>query len=177
LSDQLDRFDQILDGLADGLNEAIADAAKEGTKLAVHSAIVEILTNPELRAAIQGVGPAPAISPSRSPRSAWDRVKAMLRSARAAVAVMTRATRTVVGNKLRTAKLVLVGAGRLFVGGWRVKGAVLATAVFGVAVGIAGYYAAPHANMVLSAAAGAFVAVAVRTALWVRSTLRFFLPA
>jgi hypothetical protein len=176
LSDQLDRFDQILDGLADGLNEAIADAAKEGTKLAVQSAIVEILSNPELRAAIQGVGPAPATSPSMSPRSAWARVKDILRSARMAVAAITSATRTVVGNKLRAAKSVLVGAGRLLVSGWRVKGAVLATAVVGVAVGIAGYYAAPHASMVLSAAAGAFVAVAVRTALWVRKTLWFFLP-
>jgi hypothetical protein len=145
--------------------------------LAVQSAIVEIVTNPELRAAIQSVGPAPATSPSRSPRSAWARVKDILHSARAAVAAIARATRTAAGNKLRTAKSVLVGAGRLLVSGWQVKGAVLATAVVGVAFGVGGFYVAPHASMIFSAAAGAFVALSVRTAVWVRNTLRIFLPA
>jgi hypothetical protein len=46
-----------------------------------------------------------------------------------------------------------------------------------VAVGIGGYYATPHVDAVLSAAAGAFVAVAVRTAVWVRTALRPFLMA
>jgi hypothetical protein len=31
LSDQLDRLDSILDGLGDGLNGAVADAAREGS--------------------------------------------------------------------------------------------------------------------------------------------------
>ena len=49
LADQLDRLDAILDCLAGGLNEAVADAAREGTRLAVKDAIIEILTNPDLR--------------------------------------------------------------------------------------------------------------------------------
>jgi hypothetical protein len=177
LSDQLDRFDQLLDGLAEGLNEAIADAAREGTRQAVQQAILEILTNPELRAAISGVGPVPTPSPVASPRSVWARVKALWHAARAAVATLARTTRTAIGNKIRTARSVLVGAGRMLVAGWRVKQAVLATAVLGVAVGVGGYYLAPHANMVLSGAAGAFVALTVRVAVWVRTTLRIFLPA
>ena len=47
LSDQLDRLDGIIDALAEGLNGAVADAAREGTRLAVKDAIVEIMTNPE----------------------------------------------------------------------------------------------------------------------------------
>lgn len=52
LSEQLDRLDGIIDALADGLNKAVADAAREGTRLAVKDAILEILSNPELRALI-----------------------------------------------------------------------------------------------------------------------------
>ena len=67
LADQLDRLDGIIDALADGLNQAVIDAAREGTRLAVKDAIVEIMTNPELRALL-----APARRSSRpcpSPRS------------------------------------------------------------------------------------------------------------
>ena len=52
LSEQLDRLDGIIDVLAEGLNKAVADAAREGTRLAVKDAILEILTNPELRSLI-----------------------------------------------------------------------------------------------------------------------------
>src|SRR4051812_19026608 len=49
LSDQLDRLDAILDALAEGLPGAVADACREGARQAVKDAVVEILTNPELR--------------------------------------------------------------------------------------------------------------------------------
>ena len=181
LSDQLDRFDEILDGLADGLNEAMADAAREGTRLAVKDAIVEILTNPDLKAAVQWIGaatpPVTAPIPSTSPRSVWDKVKAIIRRARAAVTAAVRKTRTFVTNKVRATTRVVVGAGRITVSAWRVKRAVVATAVIGVALGAGAYYSAPHAGAVLSAAAGAVVAVAVRIAFWVRTALRTILPA
>jgi hypothetical protein len=54
LSDELDRLDGILDGLADGFQDAITDAVREGSRLAVKDAIIEILSNPELKATIQG---------------------------------------------------------------------------------------------------------------------------
>jgi hypothetical protein len=57
LASQLDRLDSILDGLAENLNEAVAMAAAGGVKdvvsaavqEAVHAALVEILTNAEVR--------------------------------------------------------------------------------------------------------------------------------
>ena len=49
LCDQLDRLDTILDGLGDALNDSIADAVRTGTLLAVKEAIIEILTDPNLR--------------------------------------------------------------------------------------------------------------------------------
>jgi hypothetical protein len=57
LASQLDRLDTILDGLADNLNEAVALAAADSLKEvvnvavqeAVHAALVEVLSNAELR--------------------------------------------------------------------------------------------------------------------------------
>jgi hypothetical protein len=178
LSDQLDRFDQILDGLAEGLNGAMADAAREGTRLAVKDAIVEILTNPDLRAAIQGTGPMPVpAEPTlpRAPTSAWAKVRDLLRRARATLAGAVRAARSFVMRKVSIAAAVAVGASRFTLAAWRVKMSVLVTGVAGVAVGIGGYYAAPHIGAVLSAAAGACAAVVVHTAVRVRTALRPFL--
>ena len=83
LSDQLDRLDAqmsrqdtILDALSEGLNGAVADAAREGTRLAIKDAIVEILTNPDLRTAMHGATtPAPDARPSF-----WQRLKATVRA-------------------------------------------------------------------------------------------------
>src|SRR5271157_422231 len=57
LADQIDRLDQILDGLADGLNEAVADAVKQAVAVAVQEAVrgilTEVLTNPDLLAKLR----------------------------------------------------------------------------------------------------------------------------
>ena len=53
LSDQLDRFDTMLDGLSQALNESIADAVRDGTRLALKDAVIEILTDPALRAKLR----------------------------------------------------------------------------------------------------------------------------
>jgi hypothetical protein len=46
LSDQIDRLDVLVDGLADELPKAVADATREGTRLAVGDVLKEILTDP-----------------------------------------------------------------------------------------------------------------------------------
>jgi hypothetical protein len=106
LADQLDRLDGIIDALAEGLNGAVADAAREGTRLAVKDAIVEIMTNPELRALLApAVAPAPptpaappaAVPPTPAKPGLWSRIKARVSAARAAVArTLTRAKEAVV---------------------------------------------------------------------------------
>jgi hypothetical protein len=56
LADQIDRLDQILDGLAEGLDEAVAAAVQEAVgaavtetvTAAVQAAVIEVLTNPDL---------------------------------------------------------------------------------------------------------------------------------
>jgi hypothetical protein len=60
LAEQIDRLDGILDGLADALNEAVAGAVKEAVGLAVKEAVqavlTEVLANPQLQ---QRLRPAP----------------------------------------------------------------------------------------------------------------------
>src|SRR5262245_10672153 len=58
LASQLDRLDQILDCLSDGLNEAVATAVKEAVAMAVEQAVrtalSEVLTNPEVLVLLRG---------------------------------------------------------------------------------------------------------------------------
>jgi hypothetical protein len=134
LSEQLDRLDGIIDALADGLNQAVADAAREGTRLAVKDAIIEIMSNPELRAMLAPqspppAAPAPAAMPEARKPGLWSRIKAKVAAARAAVAgAVTRAKeamirRTVIagdavvalgratGESLPVRRIALVGLG------------------------------------------------------------------
>jgi len=99
LSDQLDRLDTIIDALADGLPGAVTDAVRDGARLAVKDAIIEILSNPELRALLVPVAPAatlpmpiPAAPVATPPRPAepkrpslWSRLKSKARAAAAAI--------------------------------------------------------------------------------------------
>ncbi|HEY2910804.1 MAG TPA: hypothetical protein VGI99_11185 [Gemmataceae bacterium] len=127
LSEQLDRLDSIIDSLADGLPAAVAEAAREGTRAAVKDAIVEIVTNPELRALIQSFTPAtpatvsvPMAAASEPMPTAWQRLKARLAAAKNAVSSRCTAVRNAVTNTtrvlslmmpLRRIALVAVGAG------------------------------------------------------------------
>ncbi len=64
LGDQLDRLDSILDVLADALPAAVADACKEGAKQAMKEVVLELLTNPDVRAMLAGSVSAPPTTPT-----------------------------------------------------------------------------------------------------------------
>jgi hypothetical protein len=76
LASQLDRLDTILDGLVDNLNEAVATAAADSMKEivnvavqeAVHAALVEVLSNAEVRKRLAPDGQPTTI---RLVRSCW----------------------------------------------------------------------------------------------------------
>src|SRR3954466_12236127 len=78
LSDELDRLDNIIEGLANGLPEAVAEACKEGARQAIRDALIEVLTNPELRGLLAKVSVAPTntSTPASSKPSLWSRIKA-----------------------------------------------------------------------------------------------------
>lgn len=65
LADQIDRLDTIIDCLADNLNQAVADAAKEGSRTAVKEILLEVLTDPTVLDLIRGsVVVSPPVAPS-----------------------------------------------------------------------------------------------------------------
>jgi hypothetical protein len=66
---QIDRLDSILDGLAEALHESVADAVKgviaHSVREAVHAAVTEVLSSPDLlRAALEKHAPPVAENPA-----------------------------------------------------------------------------------------------------------------
>ncbi len=61
LSDQLDRLDGIIDLLATNLNEAVAEACRDGVRQAVQEALAEVFASPDLHARL--APPAPPARP------------------------------------------------------------------------------------------------------------------
>lgn len=176
LADQLDRLDAIIDVLSEGLNGAVAIAAREGTRLAVKDAIIEIMTNPELRAllapvqeltsvpAAPTVASAPA-SPAPAIPSLWTRMKA--KAAAIWVAVIRTAmkaktavsdTCTAVADTCQAARETVASIGEVL----PVK-RVLWTAVgFGLAVGLVCLLMPQTAAAAVSAVSVAVNAIAVQ---------------
>jgi hypothetical protein len=117
LADQLDRFDAILDLMAEGLPAAVADACREGTRLAVKEAAVQLLTDPELRAMLASHVPAPVpatpdIPPEPKKPSIWSRLKAKFAAAKSATVALAAKVKAAVAAKLAalTTAVAAIGA-------------------------------------------------------------------
>ena len=165
LSEELDRLDSIIDALAEGLPEAVAAAAREGTRAAVKDAILEIVSNPELRALLQNSAtvapPAPAPSePVATGPSLWTRIKLKLAAAKAAVV-----------ERVRIAKTFVVHVARAFAAVVPVKQIAIIT---GVAVlgGVAIHAAPVGFSAAIAVAAGAVGAGLLQLSNWLRRTSR-----
>lgn len=127
LADQLDRLDEIIDALGEGLPAAVTDAVREGARLAVKDAIIEIFTNPELRsllvpATLAAPQPMPGALPETPPvppepkrPSLWSRIKAKVGAAKAAVVGAVFGVKDTVVGRCRTARAAINAVG--FAGG------------------------------------------------------------
>jgi hypothetical protein len=187
LAEQIDRLDQILDGLADGLNEAVAMAVKEAVAVAVketaHAVLTEVLTNPAILGKLHGAA-APGVQPVKeTPKpglradlarlGGW--IATQVRSAcQAGSALLDRAGQACVKlcAKVRRGCACSWGC----VEAVRHVRVQLLTAVgVGVAAGMAAYLAGPWLAASVSAA-GVFAAtLAAHTGLWLRRKLPRFL--
>jgi hypothetical protein len=109
LASQLDRLDTIIDGLADNLHEAVAMATTEAVKevvtvavqQAVHSALVEVLTNSDVRKRLAGnVQPSVPLMVRlvAKVRSCWSWLKSTMKGACSKVVAMANAA----GAKVKT---------------------------------------------------------------------------
>ena len=168
LSDQLDRLDEIIEALSVRLTETVADATREGTRLAVRDVILELMTNADLRAMIPGMAVAPPAAPPAAPAferpepaapraGIWRRVKARFAAAKAAAAERCTAAATTVTATARTLAAVMPLRTILLVG-----------AGVGLLVGVVSYVCPHGLSAVLSAVGGAVTAVAAQVGHWVR---------
>jgi hypothetical protein len=168
LSEQIDRLDTLLDGLSEGLNEAVTDAVREGTRLALKDAIVEIMTDPALRAKLHE-----ATAPKLEKKPGfWARFKARLaatgRLLRGALGALVRgvtsASATATGAFCAVASIPIRWLG-LIASAKDVLGIGACAGFIFAAVALA----APHeVAAVLSGISGAIAAMSLRTAHWMR---------
>ena len=185
LADQLDRLDGIIDALADGLNQAVIDAAREGTRLAVKDAIVEILTNPELRALLAPARPEPApapatppatppVTPERKKPGLWGRLKAKAAAARDAVTAAAAKAKSAVAAKCKAVRDAETAAGTAAGESLPLGRIVVRAAVIGLAVGVVCLVMPQTAAAAVSAAGAAATTVAVQTGSWLKRAARRF---
>ena len=166
LSEQLDRLDSIIDGLVEGLPEAVAAASREGTRLAVKDAILEVMTNPELRAMFQHPLASAAVPGGDGiPKpSLWSRIKANVAAAKTAVVERIQTIKTAAGRTFRQIAVLPI------------TGLVVATVAVGLAAVAAAYLAPAIGVSSLVASLGGAVAVAAAQAgAWLRRSARTLL--
>ncbi|MFM8272456.1 MAG: hypothetical protein ACKODX_09010 [Gemmata sp.] len=183
LADQLDRLDGIIDALADGLNQAVIDAAREGTRLSVKDAIVEIMTNPELRALLAPVGPEPTpvpvtppepVTPGPKKPGPWTRLKAKVAAAQDAVTGAATRAKEAVSARYKAASDTVVAVGTAAGEALPLGRIVVRAAVAGLVVGVVCLVMPQTAAAAVSAVSVAATTVAVQTGSWLKRVARRF---
>ena len=168
LSDQLDRFDTLLDGLAEGLNDAIADAVRDGTRLALKDAVIEIMTDPTLRARLQEATapPPPPLVPAKT--STWSRLRNFVATAVSAVAK----TGAAVVRKAVTAAGAITSAIRnplRLVHAIRgLKDLLIIGAGAGIAIAAVSFVAPHTVSALLSGLSGGVAVMSIKASRWTR---------
>jgi hypothetical protein len=169
LSEQIDRLDKILDGLAQALNGAVAHAVTQAVSLAVketvQTVLTEVLSNPDIRAQLQGSAVAPANTPVACLPPARSIVnwvgKTATRFARwcsARLCALAQVCR-------RTVEQIRRGATDLGTRLWGLRSfmfPVAAALVLGVATGVAAYCAGPWLAGVVGGVGGLGLRLALR---------------
>ncbi len=167
LADQLDRLDRIIDALAEALPEAVSDAARDGTRAAVKDAILEILTNPELRALVQGaalpIAPPPVAAPRVTTPGPWTRLKARIAAMRAAVTARCHAAWSTIIATVQLLQTVVP-----------LKKVLLVGTTVGVAVAMLGYCCPHEITAALGGIGGACTAMAAQLGWCLRIPARRF---
>ena len=184
LADQLDRLDGIIDALADGLNQAVIDAAREGTRLAVKDAIVEIMTNPELRALLAPARPEPTPAPAAPPPEAvtpepkapglWARLKAKVAAARDALTGAATKAKEAVATRYQAASDTVAAVGTAAGEALPLRRVLWVGLGAGLLVGLACLVVPHAAAAAVSAVSVAATTVAVQTGTWLKKAARRF---
>lgn len=184
LASQLDRLDNILDGLDQALQGAITDAVKEAVSTAVSEAVratlVEIVSNPDVITLLRGVVPAATEKTEQEAQpveqkktilgrardfvsGAWNRSLSKVRDIGSSIAKRVRKVRDDAIATYTAAKTILP-AGR-----------IVRTALgVGVVVGVACLIVPQTVSAAVSAVTAATTAVAIQMASWMKRAHRSF---
>ena len=178
LAGQLDRLDTILDGLADGLNEAVTLTVKEAVVVAVNAAVRELLASAELQRRLRAE---PARKPGLVRRAAsvlcrgvvnvakdwWAGASALVGQCREkATQAMAafREGRSVVMDRVRGSMTAF--ARRVWLGWFgamdlvrRFRKPLLVALASGTAIGVLCYLAGPTVSSLVNGLAGFFAAL------------------
>jgi hypothetical protein len=185
LSDQLDRLDSLVDALVAGLPEAVAAACKEGAREAVKDAIVEIFTNPDLRALISTVrqepiptipilAPEPPLPPAQPKPSLWDRLKARIAAARDAVCNAATNVKNAVVGRFNTVRQTVAAISMAGGENLPVRRILLTALGVGLVVGIACLVLPQEVAACMSAVSAASTTIAVQIGSWLKNAARRF---
>jgi hypothetical protein len=182
LSDELDRLDTLIDGLAQNLNAAVADAVKGGAREAVQEVLGELFANPDIAKQVRPAGMSEKSVTDTCVPGVWTRVKAAAaavvvavgrtaKKAFGAVASVARMAAAKVKAKVASAKAKVVVVRRVLAATWQVKRILVIALSVGVAA--ASVSALDHTvASVLSGAGAAVTAVTVQLGLWWRKLAR-----
>jgi hypothetical protein len=171
LSEQIDRLDKILDGLAEALNGAVADAVTQAVGLAVKEAVQtvlsEVLSNPDLRAQLQGSAVAsiatdayPAIRSTAT--SLVDRVVQNAAHLANWCTVRLHALGQLCRHAVQQVRRVAAGLSARMHGLRVFVGPLAAALLLGVATGVAAYYVGPWLAGLVGGAGSLTLRLAVR---------------
>jgi hypothetical protein len=163
LADQLDRLDLILDGLADALNGAVADAAR----IAARAAVLESLAAADRRPPV----------PAEPIPTLWVRLKAALASLRDRVVGLARRGYESARRRVREAVPAVAAGVNLATVAWRLRHLAALALAAGVAGALVSYVGPRPVAAALGGVGGAASAVAVRGLLWFRTTARHLTAA
>lgn len=168
LSDQLDRLDSVLDGLSEALNQSVADASREGVRLAVKEAVIELLTSPDLRATFHlATAPTSAARPTL-----MQRLKSRIQKAASTVRDVIMAGAATISMKVSAVKTAIQGSVAKTGILWQLRKVLLMGLGVGLSVAFISYVTTHGVAAALSGAGAAATAVAVHTGLWVRKAVR-----
>jgi hypothetical protein len=182
LAEQIDRLDQVLDGLAESLNEAVATAVKEAVGVAVKEAVqavlTEVLTNPAILAKLCGMATPNARPVNEVPKPGlrervsrvWSWIGVRLISVCEAAGELGRYGWQTCGKlhqRVRQGCMSFWTRVRV-VRHFKVQ--LLNALAVGVAAGMTAYFAGPWLAAGVSAAGGFATTLAVHAGLWLRRT-------
>ena len=178
LADQLDRLDGIIDALAEGLNGAVADACREGTRQAVRDVIIEIARNPELRAMLAppaAYAPAAKTSantPEPKKPGLWSRIKAKVATARTAVVAFATKVKTAVAAKVATVTATVAALGAAAGEAPPVRRALTVALGVGLLVALVCYQMPESVSAAVAGIGAAATAVLAQAGAWLKRAAR-----